>query len=125
MAESYDGPSLIIAYSHCIEHKIADSPNLEKGLQQQKLGVDSGFWPLYRYDPRRIAKGKNPLQLDTKKPNGKFEEFALNENRYRVLLKKDPARAEDLMASAISDINNTWSKLERLAAVDFSLEGEG
>jgi pyruvate-ferredoxin/flavodoxin oxidoreductase len=123
-AESYDGPSLIIAYSHCIEHKIADSPNLEKGLQQQKLGVESGFWPLYRYDPRRIAKGKNPLQLDSKKPNGKFEEFALNENRFRVLLKKDPGRAEDLMALAISDINSGWSQLEQLAVLDYSLEGE-
>jgi pyruvate-ferredoxin/flavodoxin oxidoreductase len=123
-AESYDGPSLIIAYSHCIEHKIADSPNLEMGLQQQKLAVESGFWPLYRYDPRLLAEGKNPLQLDSKKPKGNYEEFALNENRYRVLLKKDPARAEELMAYAIDDINSRWSMLEQMSKMDFSGNGE-
>ena len=119
-AESYDGPSLIIAYSHCIEHRISDSPNLERGLQQQKLAVESGFWPLYRYDPRRLDEGKNPLQLDSKKPKGNFEEFALNENRYRVLLQKDPARAEELMACAIDDINNSWNFLEQMSTMDFS-----
>jgi len=124
-AESYNGPSLIIAYSHCIEHKIVDSPNLEKGLQQQKLAVESGFWPLYRYDPRRLASGKNPLQLDSKKPKGNYEEFANNENRYRVLFKKDPTRAEELMASAIDDIKSRWNLLEQMAAMNFDREGEG
>jgi pyruvate-ferredoxin/flavodoxin oxidoreductase len=124
-AESYDGPSLIIAYSHCIEHKIAESPNLEMGLQQQKLAVESGFWPLYRYDPRLLAEGKNPLQLDSKKPKGNYEEFALNENRYRVLLKKDPARAEELMTYAIDDINSRWSMLEQMSKMDFSGDAVG
>lgn len=124
-AESYNGPSLIIAYSHCIEHKIIDSPNLKKGLQQQKLAVESGFWPLYRYDPRRLAAGKNPLQLDSKKPKGNYEEFAYNENRYRVLLKKDPARAEELMASAIDDIKSRWNLLEQMAAMNLDREREG
>jgi pyruvate-ferredoxin/flavodoxin oxidoreductase len=123
-AESYDGPSLIIAYSHCIEHKIVDSPNLEGGLQQQKLAVDSGFWPLFRYDPRRLIEGKNPLQIDSKKPNGKYEEFALKENRYRVLLKKDPTRAEELMALAIDDINSRWNILEQMSKMDFTGNNE-
>jgi pyruvate-ferredoxin/flavodoxin oxidoreductase len=119
-AESYDGPSLIIAYSHCIEHRISDSPNLMRGLQQQELAVESGFWPLYRYDPRRLDEGKNPLQLDSKKPKGNYEEFALNENRYRVLLEKDPARAEELMTLAIEDINSRWNLLEQMSEMDFS-----
>jgi len=119
-AESYDGPSVIIAYSHCIEHKIVESPNLERGLHQQKLAVESGFWPLYRFDPRLIAEGKNPLQLDSKKPDGKFEEYALNENRYRVLLKKDPGRAEELMTFAIDDVNSRWSMLEQMSEMDYS-----
>jgi pyruvate-ferredoxin/flavodoxin oxidoreductase len=119
-AESYDGPSVIIAYSHCIEHKIVDSPNLERGLQQQKLAVETGFWPLYRFDPRLIAEGKNPLQLDSKNPDGKFEEYALNENRYRVLLKKDPGRAEELITYAIGDINSRWSMLEQMSKMDYS-----
>jgi pyruvate-ferredoxin/flavodoxin oxidoreductase len=124
-AESYDGPSIIIAYSHCIEHKIVDSPNLARGLQQQKLAVESGFWPLYRFDPRLLTDGKNPLQLDSKKPNGKYEDFALNENRYKVLLKKDPARAEELMACAIDDINSRWSMLEQMSKMDYSVGNEG
>jgi pyruvate-ferredoxin/flavodoxin oxidoreductase len=89
------------------------------------LAVESGFWPLYRYDPRRLAAGKNPLQLDSKKPKGNYEEFAYNENRYRVLLKKDPARAEELMASAIDDIKSRWNFLEQMAAMNFDRVGEG
>ena len=71
-AESYDGPSLIIAYSPCIAHGVALSNN----LRQQELAVNSGHWPLLRYNPRRTAAGKNPLQLDSKKPSIRFEDFA-------------------------------------------------
>ena len=80
-AESYDGPSIIIAYSQCIAHGI----NMAKGMEQQKLAVDSGHWPLYRYDPRLVDEGKNPFQLDSKAPSIPLKEYAYNENRYRML----------------------------------------
>jgi hypothetical protein len=86
-AESYDGPSLIIAYSHCIAHGI----NMAKGMEQQKLAVESGYWPLYRFDPRLREEGKNPFQLDSKAPKIRFRDYALNETRYRMLMQIRPA----------------------------------
>ena len=89
-AEAYDGPSLIIAYSHCIAHGI----DMRKGLDQQKAAVNCGFWPLYRYNPALIDEGKNPLSLDSKDPTISFEDYAYNETRYRMLLQSDESRAE-------------------------------
>ena len=114
-AESYDGPSLIIAYSHCISHGI----DLVKGLEQQDLAVKSGFWPLLRYDPRNLENGKNPLMIDSKDPTVKFEDFAYNENRFRMLLQAYPDRAEDLMDSAIKDINSRWNFYKQMAAMHY------
>ncbi len=95
-AESYDGPSLIIAYSHCIAHGI----NMVYGMNQQKLAVDSGHWMLYRYDPRLADEGKNPLKLDSKKPTIDLKDYIYNETRYKMLTKSMPDRAEELLGKA-------------------------
>jgi pyruvate-ferredoxin/flavodoxin oxidoreductase len=111
-AESYDGPSLIIAYSHCIAHGI----NMAKGMEQQKLAVESGYWPLYRYDPRLRADGKSPFQLDSKPPKIQFREYAMNETRYRMLAQANPQTFEHLMREAQEWITLKWKDLEYLAA---------
>ncbi|MCK5343451.1 MAG: pyruvate:ferredoxin (flavodoxin) oxidoreductase, partial [Candidatus Heimdallarchaeota archaeon] len=114
-AEAFDGPSLIIAYSHCIEHKY----DMADGFKQQKLAVESGYWPLYRYDPRRTKENKNPLQLDSKDPKVSFADYAYNENRYKALLKSNPARAEELMDKASKDVLHRWNYYKQLAAMSF------
>jgi len=91
-ADSYPGPSLIVAYSHCIEHGY----DLRYGAEQQKRAVDSGYWPLVRFDPRRIAQGKPPLQLDSKAPKIPLEDYIRHERRYMMLLDTHPERAEEL-----------------------------
>ncbi|HET7638006.1 MAG TPA: thiamine pyrophosphate-dependent enzyme, partial [Ktedonobacteraceae bacterium] len=110
-AEAYDGPSLIIAYSHCIAHGI----DMRKGLDQQKLAVQTGYWPLYRYNPALLDEGKNPLILDSKDPTLPLEEFAYNETRYRMLLKSNEERAETLMDLAKKDVQERWQHYRRLA----------
>ncbi len=95
-ADAYDGPSLIIAYSHCIAHGI----DMRKGLDQQRLAVQSGIWPLYRYNPALADEGKNPLSIDSKDPTVSVQEYAYNETRYRMLVQSDEARAEKLMEQA-------------------------
>ncbi len=107
-AEAYDGPSLIIAYSHCINHGI----NMTMGLDQQKKAVACGHWPLYRYNPVLEAEGKNPLSIDSKAPSIPFAEYALNENRYRALKMMNPEMADELMAMAQNDVNKAWKFLE-------------
>jgi pyruvate-ferredoxin/flavodoxin oxidoreductase len=119
-AEAYDGPSLILAYSPCIEHGI----DMTKGLDQQDLAVKSGIWPLYRYNPDRADEGKNPLQLDSKAPSIPLMEYAYNELRYRSLLKSNEERAEMLMKEAQKEVNNRWSLYEQMAQMDYSLEEE-
>ncbi|MGB2964546.1 MAG: pyruvate:ferredoxin (flavodoxin) oxidoreductase [Anaerolineales bacterium] len=119
-AEAFDGPSLILAYSPCIEHGI----DMAKGLDQQDLAVKSGIWPLYRYNPDRADEGKNPLQLDSKKPSIPLREYAYNELRYRSLLKSNEERAEMLMKEAQKEVNNRWSLYEQMAQMDYSLEEE-
>ena len=93
-AEAYDGPSLIIAYAHCINHGI----NMEKGFEQQTKAVQCGHWPLYRYNPELEEQGKNPLTIDSKEPTISFSEYALGENRYRSLKLVNPDHADELMA---------------------------
>jgi len=116
-ADSYDGPSLIIAYSHCINHGI----DMKMGLVQQKLAVNSGAWVLYRYDPRLMVEGKNPLQLDSKAPSVSVSDYAYNENRYRMLLRQDEARAEELMKKAETDAARRWSLYSQMAEIDYSM----
>jgi pyruvate-ferredoxin/flavodoxin oxidoreductase len=110
-AEAYDGPSLIIAYSHCIAHGI----DMVKGLTQQKLAVDSGHWPLYRFDPRLKAEGKNPFQLDSKAPKIALKDYVYNETRYRVLEKSNPEAAARLLAQAEQAVKERWERYELLA----------
>ncbi len=110
-AEAYDGPSLIIAYSHCIAHGI----NMQKGLEQQKLAVDTGLWTLYRYNPDLIAQGKNPLAIDSKSPSIPFAKYAYNETRYRMLLQSDEVRAEELMREAQQDAQNRWDTYRQMS----------
>ncbi|MDX2006689.1 MAG: pyruvate:ferredoxin (flavodoxin) oxidoreductase [Meiothermus sp.] len=110
-AESYDGPSLVIAYSHCIAHGI----DMAKGMEQQKLASESAYWPLYRFDPRLRVQGKNPFQLDSKPPKISFKDYALNENRYRMLRQINPTEADRLMAAAEEAVSTRWLEYERLA----------
>src|SRR5262249_52622759 len=92
----YDGPSLVIAYAHCIAHGI----DMAKGMHQQKLAVESGHFPLYRYDPRLAAEGKSPLRLDSKEPSKPLSEYLYNESRYRQLTQADPEAAAQLLERA-------------------------
>lgn len=110
-AEAYDGPSLIIAYSHCIAHGI----NMQKGMDQQRLATESGYWPLYRFDPRLAEAGKNPFQLDSRAPKIPLQEYAYNENRYRMLAQVNPEAAEKLMAKAQEAVKAKWRKYDALA----------
>lgn len=113
-AESYPGPSLIIAYSHCIAHGIALDQGV--GARQQKLAVDSGQWLLYRFDPRRTEKGENPLQLDSSAPRTKVEEYLLSENRFKMLTKSKPEDARRYFAQAQLDIEKRWQRYQTMAA---------
>jgi len=117
-AESYDGPSIILAYTHCIAHGI----NMQLGLAEQKMAVDCGHWPLFRYNPQLALEGKNPLQLDSKDPSLSFAEYANNENRYRVLQKTHPERAEKLMKQAQKDVTNRFRFYKQLAQMSYSDE---
>jgi pyruvate-ferredoxin/flavodoxin oxidoreductase len=110
-AESYDGPSLIIAYSHCIAHGI----NMAKGMDQQRMATDSGYWPLYRFDPRLAENGKNPFQLDSRAPKIPLQEYAYNENRYRMLAQANPDAARALLAEAQQAVNERWRAYEERA----------
>ena len=108
-ADAYDGPSLIIAYSHCIAHGI----DMAKGMVSQKAAVDSGHWPLYRYNPTLALDGKNPLKLDSKPPKMKFEEYAYLETRYKMLTKSNPEEAKRLMVLAEEDVKRGGSGSKR------------
>jgi pyruvate-ferredoxin/flavodoxin oxidoreductase len=110
-AESYDGPSLIVAYSHCIAHGI----DMAKGLSQQKLAAESGYWPLYRYDPRLAQKGQNPLQLDSAPPKIQLKDYIYNESRYRMLLQSHPDEAARLLGLAQAHVDARWKRLQRAA----------
>jgi len=112
-AESYPGPSLIIAYSHCIAHGI----NMTEGYQEQKKAVESGHWPLYRFDPRLKEQGKNPLQLDSKAPSIDLQDYIYGENRYRALTKSNPKAAAQLLAKAKKDVAERFSLMQKLADI--------
>jgi pyruvate-ferredoxin/flavodoxin oxidoreductase len=113
-AESYEGPSLIIAYSHCIAHGI----DMSQGLNQQKLASDSGYWPLYRFDPRLRAQGKNPFQLDSRAPHIPVKDYMYNENRFRMLTQSNPEVAEELAAQAQENVEERWEMYEHMAKTE-------
>ena len=110
-AEVYDGPSLILAYSHCIAHGI----NMQKGLHQQHLAVRSGYWPLLRYNPAVRGSGENPFVLDSQRPKIRLKDYAYNELRYRMLSHTNPEVAEELMTKAQEAVERKWSVYEEMA----------
>ncbi len=112
-AETYDGPSLIIAYSHCIAHGY----DLAQGLAQQKRAVQSGYWFLYRYNPRLLAEGKNPMLIDSKAPSLPLQDYAYNETRYRMLVQSNGERAETLLELAQHDVRQHWNLYHQLATL--------
>jgi pyruvate-ferredoxin/flavodoxin oxidoreductase len=112
-AEAYDGPSLIIAYSHCIAHGY----DLRHGMDQQKAAVLSGHWPLFRYNPALAGQGKNPLQLDSKAPSVPLKSYAYNETRYTMLAHSHPEAARRLLGLAQDDVAARWRLYEHLASM--------
>jgi len=112
-AEAFPGPSLILAYSPCIAHGY----DLRFGMEQQKAAVAAGHWPLFRYNPARLAEGKNPLQLDSRPPSLPLRKYAYNETRYTMLAHSDPAAARTLLEQAEADVAARWRLYEHWAAM--------
>ena len=110
-ADAFPGTSLLIAYSHCIAHGY----DLAYGAEQQKLAVNTGYWPVYRFDPRRISQGQSPLQLDSSPPKIGLMEYVRNETRFRVVEQQDPERFRRLMAAAQREVTNRFAAYEQLA----------
>jgi pyruvate-ferredoxin/flavodoxin oxidoreductase len=119
-AEAYNGPSLIIAYSHCIAHGI----NMQKGLDQQDLAVKSGYWPLYRYNPELAEQGENPFKLESKPPSISVKEYAYNETRYKMLTKINPDQAQNLIKLAQKDVDEKWHTYEQMAKMSVKNQEE-
>jgi pyruvate-ferredoxin/flavodoxin oxidoreductase len=115
-AEAYPGPSIVIAYSTCIAHGI----DMTTSMSHQKDLVDSGYWPLFRYDPTVTEEGKHPFKLDSRAPKLQFSEVAKKEARYAMLARANPARAATLMAQAQEDIDERWAMYEQFTEVDWA-----
>ena len=115
-AEAYDGPALIIAYSHCIAHGI----NMTTGMQNQKAAVNSGQWLLYRYNPERLRLGENPLKLDSAEPHMKVADYFKLEQRFKMLEMSEPRAAKELLAQAQADVKTRRAFYEFLATRKFS-----
>ncbi len=113
-AESYPGPSLILAYSHCVAHGI----NMTTSMTHQKEAVNCGFWPLYHYDPRNARSGEQPFHLDSHKPKTRFRDFAMQEARFAMLARANPEHAERLLRLAQEDIDDQWHYYEQMAGVE-------
>ncbi|HVZ19311.1 MAG TPA: hypothetical protein VG897_19485, partial [Terriglobales bacterium] len=118
-AEAYDGPSLIIAYAHCIAHGY----DLVHGLDQQKLAVQSGHWPLFRYNPLLKEQGKHPFVLDSKAPTVPLEKYIYNETRYSMLKHSNPEVAQELLKEAQHDVDERWKLYESWAAMPANGKG--
>jgi pyruvate-ferredoxin/flavodoxin oxidoreductase len=112
-AESYPGPSIVIAYSPCINQGL--KKGMGKSQEEEKLAVECGYWPLYRYDPRLAAEGKNPFQLDSKEPTGNLQDFLMGEVRYASLVQSFPEEAKRLHAQLALDVKERWEIYKRLA----------
>jgi pyruvate-ferredoxin/flavodoxin oxidoreductase len=112
-AEAHDGPSLIIAYSHCIAHGI----DMSKGMHQQKLAVESGYWPLYRYDPSRAREDKNPFHLDSHDPTLALKDYMYTEGRFRILQQSHPEAARAMLEQARLAVQERWESYKKLAGV--------
>jgi pyruvate-ferredoxin/flavodoxin oxidoreductase len=120
-ADAWDGPSLVIAYSHCIAHGI----DMAKGMDQQKRAVDSGYWPLWRYDPRHAGPGEHPFHLDARAPKLPLSEFTGRETRFAMLARSRPQEAERLAALARDDVAERRLVYEQLAEVEHEQATEG
>jgi pyruvate-ferredoxin/flavodoxin oxidoreductase len=114
-AESYDGPSLVIAYSPCIAHGY----DMARSLDQTKLAVQSGHWPMYRYDPRLAVENKNPLIIESKEPSIPISQYAYNETRYKMLTQMNEERAEELMKDAQHDAKARWTLYQQMASMHY------
>jgi pyruvate-ferredoxin/flavodoxin oxidoreductase len=112
-AEKWNGPSIIIAYSHCIAHGY----DMKFGLDQQKLAVQTGHWPMFRYNPALTAEGKNPFVLDCKAPSLPLEKYIYNETRYTMLVHSKPEVAKQMLTEAQADVMNRWRIYEQMAAM--------
>jgi pyruvate-ferredoxin/flavodoxin oxidoreductase len=112
-AESYPGPSLIIAYAPCINHGI--KAGMGKSQHEEKLAVESGYWPLYRYDPRLADEGKNPFQLDYNEPNGTLKDFIMGEVRYNTLTRSFPDEAKKLHKKLEENVDKRYKKYRAMA----------
>ncbi len=112
-AETYPGPSLIIAYSHCVAHGYS----LSQGMEQQKLAVSCGYWPLFRFDPRRADRGENPMKLDSAAPKGSLRDFTRNETRFQMLERIDPERSAMLQQMAAESVKERFARYQQLAAI--------
>ncbi len=110
-AEAYNGPSLIIAYSPCIAHGV----DMSKTVQEEKLAVQSGYWPLYRYNPSLVAEGKNPFVYETKDPTVQMMDFLMNEGRYTILKRQFPEVADELYEKAIDNKKEKHSYYKKLS----------
>ncbi len=119
-AESFNGPSLIVAYSHCIAHGY----NLAMGLEQQKAAVQSGHWPLFRYNPDLAAQGMNPFQLDSKEPSLGLDKYIYNETRYKMLSLSAPELAASLLKEAQNDVAARWRLYQYLASMPGTGDGQ-
>jgi pyruvate-ferredoxin/flavodoxin oxidoreductase len=119
-AERYEGPSLIIAYSHCIAHGI----DMTKGMQIQRDAVACGYWPLFRYNPELLLQGKNPLILDSSDPKIKFKDYAYQENRFKMLVKSNPDEAKRLIKLAQDDVLRRWNAYKNMASTSFEAKNE-
>ncbi len=119
-AEAYDGVSIIIANSPCIAHGY----DMRYQFKHQKLAVDSGYWPMYRYNPANVAQGKNPLKLDYKGPKIPVEEYVYTENRFKMLTKMDPERAKMLLEKSQAHVKAVWKEYSHMASLDFSKKEE-
>jgi pyruvate-ferredoxin/flavodoxin oxidoreductase len=114
-ADAYDGPSLIIAYSHCIAHGY----DMVHGLDQQKAAVNSGHWPLFRYNPPLAKEGKNPFVLDSRPPSIPLEQYIYNETRYTMLVNSNPDEAKKLLVAAQENVNERWKLYQHMASMNF------
>lgn len=120
-AEEYNGPSIIIAYAPCIAHKIEGG--LTNSQNQAKLATECGYWPTYRFDPRKEAKGENPFKLDSKEPKwDKYSQFLQNEKRYSTLIDINPEKAEELLEGNLENAKSTYRMYKRYEAMDYSIE---
>jgi pyruvate-ferredoxin/flavodoxin oxidoreductase len=120
-AEAYDGPSLIIAYSHCLMHGI----DMSKGMRNQKAAVESGQWPLYRYNPDRAEQGENPMTLDSRAPKIPVTDYLHMETRFKMLELGNPEVAKELFEEAQTDVNERWALYEYMASRGKHVNGAG